>query len=91
MKKSFEFTTNNFLRLLHTASKIFQKLNWTILTFLFIIHKVVFNCRLTKLERLLKAGVSANAGDGTQANNRALHWAATFGGHESVKLLCGKL
>lgn len=44
--------------------------------------------QLTKLERLLNAGVSANAGDGTTANNRAVHWAATFGGHESVKLLC---
>ena len=51
----------------------------------------LFVCRLTKLERLLKAGVSANAGDGTKANNRAIHWAATFGGQESVKLLCGKL
>ncbi len=55
-----------------------------------VIHKVVFKYRLTKLERLLKAGVSANAGDGTKANNGAIHWAATFGGHESVKLLCGE-
>ncbi|XP_028398813.1 uncharacterized protein LOC114522343 [Dendronephthya gigantea] len=44
--------------------------------------------QLTKLERLLNAGVSANAGDGTESNNRAIHWAATFGGHEAVKLLC---
>ena len=55
-----------------------------------VIHKVVVKYRLTKLERLLKAGVSANAGDGTKANNGAIHWAATFGGHESVKLLCGE-
>ena len=34
--------------------------------------------------------MSANAGDGTKANNHAIHWAATFGGHESVKLLCGE-
>lgn len=44
--------------------------------------------QLAKLQRLLNAGVSANASDGTATNNRALHWAASFGGHEAVKLLC---
>lgn len=44
--------------------------------------------QLVKLQRLLNAGVSANATDGAATNNRALHWAASFGGHEAVKLLC---
>ena len=45
--------------------------------------------RLTKLQRLLIAGVSANANDGAVTNNKVLHWAASFGGQEAVKLLCG--
>lgn len=42
------------------------------------------------MERLLFAGVSSNANDGTESNNRAIHWAATFGGYDAVKLLCRK-
>lgn len=44
--------------------------------------------QLTKLQRLLIAGVSANANDGAVTNNKVLHWAASFGGQEAVKLLC---
>lgn len=56
-----------------------------------IIGKNYALCRLVKLQRLLNAGVSANATDGAATNNRALHWAASFGGHEAVKLLCGEV
>ena len=71
---------------LHTG----MKKVWSDFLYFGVCSQFFFVCRLTKLERFLNAGVSANAGDGTKANNRAIHWAATFGGHEAVKLLCGE-
>lgn len=42
------------------------------------------------MTRLLKCGVSANASDGARSDNKVLHWAASYGTDEMVKLLCGK-
>ena len=41
------------------------------------------------MRRLLSAGVSANASDGASSDNKVLHWAASYGSAETVKLLCG--
>ena len=43
-----------------------------------------------RVRKLLKAGVSVNAGDGAASDNKALHWAASYGNADMVKLLCGK-
>ena len=42
------------------------------------------------MRKLLKAGVSVNAGDGATSDNKALHWAVSYGNADIVKLLCGK-
>ena len=43
-----------------------------------------------RVRKLLKAGISANASDGAVSDNKALHWAASYGNAEIVKLFCGK-
>ena len=43
-----------------------------------------------RVRKLLKAGVSVNAGDGAVSDNKALHWAASYGNVDIVKLLCGE-
>ena len=42
------------------------------------------------MRKLLKAGVSVDAGDGASSDNKALHWAVSYGNTDMVKLLCGK-
>lgn len=44
-----------------------------------------------RVRKLLKAGVSVNAGDGAASDNKALHWAVSYGNADMVKLLCGML
>ena len=51
----------------------------------FVIHST------PRVRKLLKAGVSVNASDGATSDNKALHWAASYGNADIVKLLCGKL
>lgn len=41
-----------------------------------------------RVRKLLKAGVSVNASDGATSDNKALHWAASYGNADIVKLLC---
>lgn len=41
-----------------------------------------------RVRKLLKAGVSVNASDGASSDNKALHWAVTYGNTDIVKLLC---
>ena len=45
---------------------------------------------MPRVRKLLKAGVSVNAGDGATSDNKALHWAVSYGNADIVKLLCGK-
>lgn len=45
---------------------------------------------IPRVTRLLKCGVSPNASDGATSDNKVLHWAASYGTDEMVKLLCGK-
>ena len=44
-----------------------------------------------RVRKLLKAGVSVNASDGATSDNKALHWAVSYGNVVMVKLLCGML
>ncbi|KAJ7365528.1 hypothetical protein OS493_005640 [Desmophyllum pertusum] len=46
------------------------------------------NSNVPRVRKLLKAGVSVNAGDGATSDNKALHWAASYGNADIVKLLC---
>ena len=51
---------------------------------------LIFVLSTPRVRKLLKAGVSVNAGDGATSDNKALHWAASYGNADIVKLLCGK-
>lgn len=46
------------------------------------------NSNTPRVRKLLKAGVSVNASDGATSDNKALHWAASYGNADIVKLLC---
>ena len=43
-----------------------------------------------RVRKLLKSGVSVNASDGAPSDNKALHWAVSYGNENIVKFLCGK-
>ena len=43
-----------------------------------------------RVRKLLKAGVNVNASDGATSDNKALHWAVSYGNADIVKLLCGR-
>lgn len=49
-----------------------------------------FFVSVPRVSRLLKCGVSPNASDGAESDNKVLHWVASYGTEEMVKLLCGK-
>ena len=55
---------------------------------MFMLCCIIFS--VPRVRKLLKAGVSVNAGDGAASDNKALHWAASYGNADIVKLLCGK-
>lgn len=54
----------------------------------YMLFCIIFS--VPRVRKLLKAGVSVNAGDGAVSDNKALHWAASYGNADIVKLLCGK-
>ena len=47
-------------------------------------------CSVPRVRKLLKAGVNVNASDGATSDNKALHWAVSYGNADIVKLLCGR-
>jgi hypothetical protein len=49
-----------------------------------------FSYSVPRVSRLLKCGVSPNACDGAATDNKVLHWVASYGTEEMVRLLCGK-
>jgi len=53
-----------------------------------VLFCIIFS--VPRVRKLLKAGVSVNAGDGATSDNKALHWAVSYGNADIVKLLCGK-
>ncbi|XP_073248939.1 uncharacterized protein [Porites lutea] len=46
------------------------------------------NSNVPRVRKLLKAGVNVNASDGATSDNKALHWAVSYGNADIVKLLC---
>ena len=55
-----------------------------------IIFMYLMFCSVPRVRKLLKAGVNVNASDGATSDNKALHWAVSYGNADIVKLLCGK-
>ena len=55
-----------------------------------IIFMNLMFCSVPRVRKLLKAGVNVNASDGATSDNKALHWAVSYGNADIVKLLCGR-
>ena len=55
-----------------------------------IIFVYLMFCSVPRVRKLLKAGVNVNASDGATSDNKALHWAVSYGNADIVKLLCGR-
>ena len=55
-----------------------------------IIFMYLMFCSVPRVRKLLKAGVNVNASDGATSDNKALHWAVSYGNADIVKLLCGR-
>ena len=59
-----------------------------VVRFIFIYYLMF--CSVPRVRKLLKAGVNVNASDGATSDNKALHWAVSYGNADIVKLLCGR-
>ena len=55
-----------------------------------LIFMYLMFCSVPRVRKLLKAGVNVNASDGATSDNKALHWAVSYGNADIVKLLCGR-